>query len=117
MKNLTKTKWFILLSTIVAVSAFLPWISSPFGSINGFAGGQGDGIITLILSIIIGFTSFFSVNQKLIKYLTIIGGSLIFAIAAYPIITIGSFIGLGLYLTAIAGASIVAVNFIKSIKH
>lgn len=111
-------KYLLITSVVIILSAFLPWASTPLGSLAGIS---GDGIFTLLFGIINALVVFFIGKKnteksiKTVKSTSIILGSLVFLIGLYPIVSVGAFIGIGLYLTVLGGISTMILPFIKKL--
>ena len=109
MKLTTNQKVCILGAILVVIGAFSPWATWGFFSV---AGTSGDGVITLIVGLVVGASSFSPPsNKKRIAYLGLgliiiligcVDASNVAGIAAAPF-GIQVKIGSGLWLTILGG--------------
>ncbi len=109
----------LIIAILGAVGTFLPWISTPFGSVSGT---EGDGFITLVLYGVVLIFSVLGKTKAPLKGGLLIGAIVLALVASavgvYDIMnakkllgSIGS-IGIGLYLVAAAGIMIAILSFV-----
>lgn len=118
--TMNKQRLTILIIAILgAVGTFLPWISTPFGSVNGT---EGDGYITLVLYGVVLVFSVLGKTKAPLKGGLLIGAVIIALVASavglYDIMNakklLGSmkFVGIGLYVVAVAGIMLAIFSFV-----
>lgn len=118
--TMNKQRLTILIVAILGViGTFLPWISTPFGSVKGT---EGDGYITLALYAVVLVFSVLGKTKEPLKGGLLIGAIIIALVASavglYDIMNakklLGSmkFIGIGLYLVSVAGILIAILSFV-----
>ena len=133
LKKMSKQRLILIGAALLgAISAFLPWATASALGITQSTSGTSanDGIITLIAFIAAGVLAVLgnreeAVTENKFKYGIVAAGAAGAAIAIINLIDInntpsimgvGLSVGIGIYLTILAGAALIAVPFIKQIN-